>query len=91
MVVALIIDEISMVSSKLLAQIDAKLRDIVRRCHTSKTGAQGIDSASGGLNVLSVGEFGQSDPPAGGFLVSIPVEYMLRAAPFAAKPGVAHG
>ena len=87
----LIIDEISMVSSKLLAQIDAKLRDIVRRCHTMKSGSQGIDRAFGGLNVLLVGDFWQLDPPAGGFLGSIPVEYLLRARQFAAKPDVAQG
>ena len=41
--------------------------------------------------MLLVGDFWQLDPPAGGFLASIPVEYMLRARQFAAKPDVAHG
>jgi len=86
----LIIDEISMVSSKLLAQVDSKLRDTVRRCHTMKTGAQGLDRAFGGINVLMVGDFWQLDPPAGGFLGHIPVEFMLRSRQFAAKPDVAH-
>lgn len=80
-----------MVSSKLLSQIGAKLRDIVRRCHTMKIRSQGIDRAFGGVNVLLVGDVWRLDPPAGGFLGSIPVAYMLRARQFAATPDVAQG
>ena len=53
----MIIDEISMVSSKLLAEIDVKLREIVRRFHSMKTDASGLDRAFGGINILLVGDF----------------------------------
>ena len=41
--------------------------------------------------MLLAEDFWQSDPPASGFLASIPVEYMLRARRCAAKIDVAHG
>ena len=46
----LIIDEISMVSARLLAEIDVKLRDVVRRIGTLKAQQTGIDRAFGGIN-----------------------------------------
>ncbi len=48
----LIIDEISMVSAKLLAELDVKLRKVVREIGTAKIGEHGIDRPFGGLNVL---------------------------------------
>ena len=43
----LIVDEISMVSSKLLAEIDSKLRDLVRRNNALKTDKEGSDYVFG--------------------------------------------
>ena len=64
----LIIDEISMVSARLLADIDMKLRDVTRRIGTLKTQENGLDRAFGGINVIMAGDFWQLDPPDGGFI-----------------------
>ena len=64
----LIIDEISMVSARLLADVDLKLRDVIRRIGTEKLGDDDVDRPFGGLNVLCVGDFWQLDPPDGGSL-----------------------
>ena len=53
----LIVDEISMVSAKLLAQMDVKLRGVIRRIGTAKEGADKRDRSFGGLNVLLCGDF----------------------------------
>ena len=75
----LIIDEISMVSSQLLAEIDCKLRDVVRKLGTHKLDAKGNIRAFGGINVLLSGDLWQLDPPRGGFLASIPVNFIRKA------------
>ena len=48
----LIIDEVSMVSAKLLAEIDMKLRQMVRAKHTLRGDAQGFARAFGGVDIL---------------------------------------
>ena len=53
--------------------------------------ASGLDRAFGGINVLLVGDFWQLDPPKGGFLGAIPVDFILRGRKFAPKPDVSHG
>jgi hypothetical protein len=68
-----------------------KLRDIVPKCHTMKTNAAGLDRPFGGINVLLVGDFWQLDPPGGGFLGDIPVDFIHRARKYSPKPDVAHG
>ena len=87
----LIVDEISMVSSKLLAEIDSKLRDLVRRNNALKTDKEGSDYVFGGLNVIFCKDFWQLDPPDGGFLAKIPVDFIKRARRYAPAPTVAHG
>ena len=87
----LIIDEISMVSAKLLAELDVKLRRVVREVGTAKLGKDGIDRPFGGLNVIVCGDFGQLDPPDGGLLGSIPTEYVQDAKLYRPTPTVAHG
>eukprot|EP00972_Heterocapsa_arctica_P018409 2718998-Heterocapsa_arctica.AAC.1 len=87
----LIIDEISMVSAALLAQMDVKLRDVVRRVGSHKVGADGADRPFSGLNVLCVGDFWQLSPPDGGFLGAIPTEFIQRARRHNPAPDVAHG
>ena len=72
----LIIDEISMVSAKLLAEIDVKLRSAVRALGTQKHDSLGADRPFGGLNVLFCGDFWQLEPPDGGFLAGIPTEFI---------------
>jgi len=68
----LIIDEISMVSASLLAQVDTKLRDIMRQEGTYKCDTAGRVRSFGGLNVLFVGDFYQLDPPEGVSLAAVP-------------------
>ena len=87
----LIVDEISMVSAQLLAQMDMKLRGVVREIGTAKVGADKRHRSFGGLNVLLCGDFWQLDPPNGGFLGSIPREYIQAARKFVPAPTVSHG
>ena len=61
----LIIDEVSMISPQLLAELDMKLRDVVRRLCPTKHDALGHDRAFGGINILFAGDFWQLDPPSG--------------------------
>ena len=87
----LIIDEISMVSAKLLAEVDVKLRKVVRDICVGKTTSRGRDRPFGGLNVVICGDFWQLDPPDGGFLANVPVEYIQRARKYQPAPTVSHG
>ena len=87
----LILDEISMVSPQLLAEVDQKLRDVISKLGSMKAQETGIDLAFGGLNVLFAGDFWQLDPPSGGVLAAVPVEFLRRARQYAAAPTVAHG
>ena len=77
----LIIDEISMVSARLFAEVDLKLRDVIRRIGTDKIDALGVDRPFGGLNVLCSGDFWQLPPPDGGFLADIPTDYIPACPP----------
>ena len=87
----LIIDEISMVSARLLAQMDVKLRDVIRDIGTAKVGSDKRDRPFGGLNVIMCGDFWQLDPPDGGYLGRIPVEFIQNARKHNPAPTVAHG
>ena len=86
----LIIDEISMASAKLFAEMDMKLRQVIRDVGTSKKD-QGIDRPFGGLNIICSGDFWQLDPPDGGFLGDIPTEYIHNARQYKPSPTIAHG
>jgi len=79
------------VSARLLAEVDMKLRDVVRRIGTMKADQQGRDRAFGGINVLFAGDFWQLEPPDGGFLAAIPTEYIKRARQFHPAATVSHG
>ena len=87
----LYIDEISMVSAKLLAEIDMKLRAVVSAANKLKKDVSGEDLPFGGLNVVMDGDFWQLDPPMGGYLAAIPVEFIRKACKYDPKPDVAHG
>ena len=80
-----------MVSPQLLAEMDMKIRSVVRRAGTCKATSDGIDRTFGGLNVLLCGDFWQLDPPSGGCLSAIPVEFLRRARKYAAAATVSHG
>jgi len=87
----LIIDEISMVSSKLLAEIDVKLRDVIREAHTARQTTKGKVRPFGGLNVLCSGDLWQLEPPDGGFIGSLPCEFLQHGRKFDRQPTIAHG
>ena len=87
----LIIDEISMVSARLFAEVDLKLRDVIRRIGTEKVDALGVDRPFGGLNVLCSGDFWQLPPPDGGFLADIPTDYIHHGRRYHPAPTVRHG
>jgi len=87
----LLIDEVSMVSARLLAQLDVKLRSVIRDLAPQKHGAGHVTRPFGGLNVLCCGDFWQLDPPDGGFLADIPVEYIQRGRKYAPAPTISHG
>ena len=87
----LIIDEISMVSAKLFAEIDVKLRGLVGQVGTQKHAPDACIRPFGGLNVLCCGDFWQLPPPDGGFLGSIPAEFIKASRKYQVAPTIAHG
>ena len=87
----LIIDEISMVSASLLAEIDMKLRSLARDVDPYCKNTKGALRPFAGVNVLCSGDFWQLPPPDGGFLGDIPTEYIQASRRFHPAPNVAHG
>ena len=87
----LIIDEISMVSSQLLALVDVKLREVVRDLQRTKRDDNQDTRPFGGLNVMLFGDFWQLPPPSGGCLSDIPVDFTQRARQYQPSPTVSHG
>ena len=87
----LIIDEISMVSAKLLATMDMKLRSVIRALGTKKIKRLGMDRLFGGLNVLMCGDLWQLPCPDGGYLGDIPTEFIRNARKYDPSPSIAHG
>ena len=85
------VDEISMVSARLLAEMDMKLRSMVSNLQSLRNDEKGIARAFGGINMVFVGDFWQLDPPKGGFLAGIPVEFIRESRQYNAKPDIAHG
>ena len=80
-----------MVSAKLLAELDMKLRTIISDVGTLKKGLRGRVRAFGGINVVFVGDFWQLSPPNGGFLADIPFDFLRRGRKYDPEPDVAHG
>ena len=72
----LIIDEISMVSARFLAEIDVRLRCAARSIGTMKRDEDHYERPFGGLNVIFAGDFWQLDPPepAGWPLTRVPCD-----------------
>ena len=87
----LFIDEISMVSARLLAEVDQKLRSVIRDVGTLKCGEDGVPRPFGGLNVVLSGDFWQLAPPDGGFLADVPTERIAEARKYTSLPPVLHG
>ena len=87
----LFIDEISMVSARLLAEVDVKLRGVIRDVGTTKCGDDGLPRPFGGLNIVLSGDFWQLAPPDGGFLADVPSELVSAARKYTSLPPVLHG
>ena len=69
----LFIDDISMVSAQLLADVDIKLRSAIRGVVPSNGKNPDGTRPFGGLNVLSCVDFGRFRPLVPGFLANFPV------------------
>ena len=72
----LIIDEIRMVSARLLADIDSKLRSYVRSVDPFARNSKKVLRPFAGVNVLFSGDCWQLPPSDGGFLGDIPHEFI---------------
>ena len=75
----IIIDEISMVSARLLAQLERRLRDVIPTASEFKCNAEGQVRPFAGVNIIFLGDFHQLPPPEGGFLADIPHEHRMDA------------
>ena len=75
----IIIDEISMVSARLLAQLERRLRDVIPTASEFKCNAEGQVRSFAGVNIIFLGDFHQLPPPEGGFLADIPHEHRADA------------
>ena len=87
----LIIDEISMVSAILLADIDTIIRSLARDVDPYAKDSKGVLRPFAGVNILCSGDFWQLPPPEGGFLGDIPCEYIAASRQFVPAPNIAHG
>ena len=68
----LIIDEISMVSARLLARVEQRLRAVMPSAGPWKHNPDGTSRPFGGINVIFIGDFLQLPPPEGGNISDIP-------------------
>ena len=87
----LMIHEISMVSGKLLAQVDMKLRHYARSVDPYAIDGNAATRPFGGLNVICSGDFWQLLPPDGGFLGDVPCEYIQASRKDVPNASIAHG
>ena len=87
----LIIDEISMVSAKLLAAVDMKMRHYARGVDPFARDRTNTTRPFAGVNVLFSGDFWQLPPPDGGFLGDIPCDFIEAGRKFVPAPSIAHG
>ena len=87
----LIIDEIRMVSARLLADVDTQLRNYARGVDPFLKDAKNNTRPFAGINLLCSGDVWQLPPPDGGFLGDIPYEFIQASRPYFPAPTVAHG
>ena len=87
----LIIDEISMVSARMLAEIDYQLRHDYRANCDFAFNRKKVLRPFAGVNVLFSGDFRQLPPPEGGFLGDIPFEFIRNSRQYMPSPSISHG
>ena len=69
----LLLDEFSMVSAELFAQLERRCREIMRDISAAKYGASdGMVRPFGGLNIILAGDLYQLPPPRGTFVGDVP-------------------
>ena len=88
----LIVDEISMVSAKLLARMEQQQRECTSSKTAFKLDAAGKARPFAGVNVVFLGDFYQLPPPEGGFIADVPSSLAsARGSGGAADPAVERG
>ena len=87
----LIIDEICMVSARLLADVDTKLRSFARAVNPYVKEAYTNPRPCAGLTILCSGDVWQLPPLDGGLLGDIPCELIQASRTYYPAPTVAHG
>ena len=87
----LIIDEINMVSARLLADIDYQLRNYYRHNSEFAFDKKKRLRPFAGVNILFSGDFWQLPSPEGGFLGDLPFEYIQNSRQYHPSPSIAHG
>ena len=89
--VIIIIGDICMVSARLLADIDTKLRNYARAVDPFLKDAKNNTRPVAGINLLCSGDVWQLPPPDGGFLGDIPCEFIQASRQYIPASTVAHG
>ena len=91
----LILDEVSMVSARLTAQVELRARSAVPTASQWKHDAADNIRPFAGMNVLFSGDFRQLPPPEGGFLADLPAALRAPGKPFTgattSDPLIDHG
>ena len=83
----LILDEFSMVSAELLAQLELRCRELLRDLSMAKYDRDGKIRPFGGLNVILAGDLYQLPPPKGTFLGDIPWDLLAGRKSTRQAPG----
>ena len=83
----LILDEFSMVSAELLAQLELRCRELMRDLSLAKYDRKGRSRPFGGLNVILAGDVYQLPPPKGTFLGDIPWDLLAGRKSTRRAPG----
>ena len=87
----IIIDEVSMLSANLLAEIDMHLRSVMTQVNKMKCDDRDMDRSFGGINILFVGDFMQLDPTTGIGLNKIPSAWIKKGRKYAPSATDEHG
>ena len=86
-----IIDEISMVSARLIADIDTQLRSVARGVDPYARDKKGVLRLLAGTNVLCSPDVWQCPSPDGGRLGDTPFEFIQTSRRYIPAPTIVHG
>ena len=86
-----IIDEISLVSAYLLADMERRLQAAVPEVSAHKLGQDGRSRPFAGVNIIFAGDFEQLPPPEGGYLADVPQYFKDATADKKQLPPVEYG